>query len=473
MPAIRPSIRRDPRRHPVAAGPISLGAIVLGSMLALAPVVAARQADPSSASGASPGAANDPNAAPAARAPAGSGPTALAAPPRRDALPEQIVDVCLEIACEIDPGLGERLTTMRAERPEEFRAVFPSLGRRLLDLARLRSEDPDAYVTHLELARRDVEIGRVSGLLRAAVDRGDDVEVEALAEVLERLLRTQLLTIVRIRGNTLQVLEDRIEHGLREIDAMVTRSEHEVALRLASLKCNECPLIVTWHRGLDRSGARSAAESRPRASAAERDDGGAVALPLPGLMPEERRPLPPALVEKCMDIACDIDCSLADRLEKHRREQPELFMRTMQDVAGRLVQLGRLKDHDPQSYKERLEALRCDAQIGELARQLRAAIDGGEVEAAIAFEQQLLSLLRLQLALTIKTRGDYLNSLQARVTRHRQELEHIAGNFDELIAGQLATIRSGTEPAVPSWSTDTLLAGPVGRPPARGPAGDG
>ncbi|MHC4219134.1 MAG: hypothetical protein ACYSU7_11840 [Planctomycetota bacterium] len=165
------------------------------------------------------------------------------------------------------------------------------------------------------------------------------------------------------------------------------------------------------------------------------------------------RSLSPDLIERCLEVARDVDPALADRLESIRRERPpEEFARALRE-ARHLVSLARLKDEDPALYDVKVNELRLDAQVdlvlAELAEARRTMSPG-----AADLEAQLYRLVRQQVGYSLIARGMYLNRLNQQMKALRDQLEHdLAHNqqaVDRRIKQLLGELDEGAAPTTPN-----------------------
>ena len=150
------------------------------------------------------------------------------------------------------------------------------------------------------------------------------------------------------------------------------------------------------------------------------------------LGPEPVRKLSPQLIRKCVEVAHELDPALARRLEAVLEKDPETFERIVGRIGRRLVGLAQLKVSNPKLYDLKVQELKADREVARLARellQLRRSPSPGEAELARDLEERLREQVRIQEALAIKARGEYLLRLKKHIAALQEELSERAGNF--------------------------------------------
>ncbi len=146
--------------------------------------------------------------------------------------------------------------------------------------------------------------------------------------------------------------------------------------------------------------------------------------------------LSPELMARCLEVARDVDPELADRLETIRETRSEQDLARAMRNARHLVGLARLKTEDPPLYDVKVKSLKIDAQVERLldavivARQLSGA-------AAVELEDQLLRLVREQVAYSLVARGMYLIRLSDHVKGLQEQLEHDVENVKAAVKSRM------------------------------------
>ncbi len=156
------------------------------------------------------------------------------------------------------------------------------------------------------------------------------------------------------------------------------------------------------------------------------------------LGPEPVRKLSPQLIKKCLEVAQELDPQLARRLEAVLEKDPETFERIVGRLGRKLVGLAQLKASNPKLYALKVEELKAEREVTRLARKLREVRRNpsqSPSQAALTadLEEELLKQVRMQVALTIKARGQYLLRMRDHVEALQAELEEQALNFLETV----------------------------------------
>lgn len=152
------------------------------------------------------------------------------------------------------------------------------------------------------------------------------------------------------------------------------------------------------------------------------------------------------IAARCLEVAAEVDAELAQRLLDARKQNPEEFEQQMRagGFGRRLLALAQLKTHDPLLYRQKISELSQAVQIERIVKQLRASranpdASQGDIE---SLEAQLRTLLQIQLAMSIKARGDLLCKFNDRVAELQKELERDASNFQSIIDARMKVLTS-------------------------------
>jgi hypothetical protein len=151
--------------------------------------------------------------------------------------------------------------------------------------------------------------------------------------------------------------------------------------------------------------------------------------------------LSPADEARCVQIAQQIDRDLGDRLVEARERDPAAFRAALDQIGDRLLALDRLRRSNRDLYEIKVRELRNDLQLQRDAEQYRAALAEGDVERIDRLEDQLRGRIRVQIAFMIKSRFDYLCSLEEEVEGIHAKLESTGSNFDALVEDRLELLR--------------------------------
>lgn len=212
----------------------------------------------------------------------------------------------------------------------------------------------------------------------------------------------------------------------------------------AAMQDESAPLVARQAAGQESRDVdpRLSATRTPRLGATEpqRDQEPADAAPT----------LDPTLVDACLDVAEQIDPELADRLRHLCAEDQEAFERVMRTHGRRLVGLVDLRERDPELYEQKLTEMRFESQVSRAVRELREAQREGSQGQIDAATDELRILLRMQVALSIKARGDYIRRLEEHIESLREDLERDVAGFDEAVDRRLQRYLKSTAPGHPA-----------------------
>ncbi len=129
------------------------------------------------------------------------------------------------------------------------------------------------------------------------------------------------------------------------------------------------------------------------------------------------------MIERCMDVAREVDPDLAGRLQRIRRERNEQDFRRAMSGARHLVGLASLKQQDPKLYDIKVKELKLQAQVDHLMEELIDARLTASVATVVEIEVQLEELVSRQVGYSIIARGFYLIRLKDHVKSLEDELD--------------------------------------------------
>jgi len=166
----------------------------------------------------------------------------------------------------------------------------------------------------------------------------------------------------------------------------------------------------------------------------------------------------PELIDQCLEVAADIDPDLGIQLASKRgktAEEQTKFLKELQQsaVGSRLLAMTQLKQRDPELYQTKIGELSSAMQVRRMAAKLREAMQNGSEGQIESLREQLRGLLRVQLALSIKARADYICKLDERIHAARQQLEHDVQHFQESVERELQALTQVPVAAQPAVST--------------------
>ncbi|MHC5004590.1 MAG: hypothetical protein ACYTJ0_15870 [Planctomycetota bacterium] len=161
-----------------------------------------------------------------------------------------------------------------------------------------------------------------------------------------------------------------------------------------------------------------------------------------------RFPLAPEMVDRVMEVATDIDAAMANRLRRLQQRDPAGFDRAMRTIGRRLLGMAELKVRDPKLYSFKLQELRIDEQVQKAAARLREAkrTASSDVEQR---EEDLRTYVRIQVALSIKSRVEYLARLREHITALEEAINRDALNFEHSVEERMGALLAA-EPVEPA-----------------------
>jgi hypothetical protein len=152
-----------------------------------------------------------------------------------------------------------------------------------------------------------------------------------------------------------------------------------------------------------------------------------------------------AQIEHAVDLAGAIDDELARHLVEARERDPAAFRLAFSRIAPRLLAMEELGRTKPDLYELKAAELRNDLRLQREAEELRAAIREGETDRVALLEERLRGRIRVQLAFMMKSRFDYVCSLEEQVEGLHAKLRETGKSFDRLVEKRLAELRRPIE----------------------------
>lgn len=172
--------------------------------------------------------------------------------------------------------------------------------------------------------------------------------------------------------------------------------------------------------------------------------------------------------ERIIAVARDVSPEWAASLEKVRARDPAGFERATGVLAKRLKALAVLKERKPQLYALRVEELRIQGELTQLADHWRSAISTGRTEEAAGIEAQLRAKVGTMVDLNLRSRAMELAELDDVMRSMRGDLERDARGRDTTVKDALESYRRGEEPAI--GRSPVAVPAPAGAPDVRVPA---
>lgn len=154
------------------------------------------------------------------------------------------------------PGLHERLTTLRAERPEAADEMLARMGGLLLDAVREKMEDDELGTARLNELRASWQVLDVVHRIRGAMDREGDGAARRMRPELETAIAAQLKAKTELANLELSRLRDRVAE--LESRTLRTVSADEAAISALADRITERAVRRGNGKTLRRDGERPA-----------------------------------------------------------------------------------------------------------------------------------------------------------------------------------------------------------------------
>ncbi|HWB19902.1 MAG TPA: hypothetical protein VG711_06350 [Phycisphaerales bacterium] len=139
------------------------------------------------------------------------------------------------------------------------------------------------------------------------------------------------------------------------------------------------------------------------------------------------------IVERCLEVAEDIDPAVARRLRALREREPEEFERTVRQVGRQLMILADLKTRDADLYRVRIGELQTESQINRTSSDLCAARAAENATEVAQLEQLLKNQLAVQLTYSIKARTEYLCRLREQCAKVEGDISRDTAAFASIV----------------------------------------
>jgi hypothetical protein len=123
-------------------------------------------------------------------------------------------DAAMRVLEEVNPALHERLTRLREERPEAFRAMIERQMPRLAALSREREEDPQGWPDRARLFALERQAGAEARRAASLDGAEQDAAKARLREMLEQMFELRL----KVAQSDMRRLERRVQALQQEID---------------------------------------------------------------------------------------------------------------------------------------------------------------------------------------------------------------------------------------------------------------
>ena len=170
--------------------------------------------------------------------------------------------------------------------------------------------------------------------------------------------------------------------------------------------------------------------------------------------------LSPAFIDRCLEVADELDPAFAKQLRSLCEEDPIEFERIIRRQGPRLTGLAELKASDPKLYQLKLVELRVDASVQRLAVEFRTVVrdtpdDTSRIE---SLAQQLQGQLQIRLGLELGNQMLYIDRMEQQLKQLKKQVESQREHFDEVVQAELARLTGRLDPV---QAATTPLAAPV------------
>lgn len=146
--------------------------------------------------------------------------------------------------------------------------------------------------------------------------------------------------------------------------------------------------------------------------------------------------LTPEDIQRCLEVAREVDPQLARRLADLRRESPGPAFERAIAGARYLRALANLKQRDPQLYNVKIMELQTDASIDGLLQEIREARRTASASIE-GLEARLHGLVRIQVGYSIAARGMALRRLTEHVQKVTNKLAEDSKSFEKTVQRRL------------------------------------
>lgn len=159
-------------------------------------------------------------------------------------LTPKLVELCLEVAREVEPELANRLEAIRQERPGPAFDRAIGNARHLVGLARLKERDPQLYELKVRELRLDAQIDSVLKQL-AGMSPTSSEAAETIEAHVRGLVRQQVAASIASRGMYLLRLKENLTSLQEQLAYDAANFEEAVDRRMEALIEEAEPLLPT------------------------------------------------------------------------------------------------------------------------------------------------------------------------------------------------------------------------------------
>ena len=158
--------------------------------------------------------------------------------------------------------------------------------------------------------------------------------------------------------------------------------------------------------------------------------------------PIASRDLSQAFVDRCLEVADELDPEFAKQLRTLCEQDPTEFERIIRRQGPRLTGLAELKASDPKLYQLKLVELRVDASVQRLASEIRAVQRDApdDTDRIDSLTQQLQGQLQIRLGLELGNQMLYIERMEEQLKELKAQVELQRAEFDSVVQEELTRL---------------------------------
>ena len=155
-----------------------------------------------------------------------------------------------------------------------------------------------------------------------------------------------------------------------------------------------------------------------------------------------------AFVDRCLEVADELDPEFAKQLRTLCEQDPTEFERIIRRQGPRLTGLAELKASDPKLYQLKLVELRVDASVQRLASEIRAVRRDSpdDADRIDSLTQQLQGQLQIRLGLELGNQMLYIERMEQQLKELKAQVERQRAEFDSVVQDELARLTGRPDP---------------------------
>lgn len=178
---------------------------------------------------------------------------------------------------------------------------------------------------------------------------------------------------------------------------------------------------------------------------------------------QDKIDLSPAFVDRCLEVADELDPAFAQQLRLLCEKDPAEFERIIRRQGPRLTGLAEMKASDPKLYQLKLVELRVDASVQRLAVELREAEreTPRDITRVESLTKQLQGQLQIRLGLELGNQMLYIERMEQQLKDIKAKVESQRENFDQVVQQELARLTGRLDPVQAAKFRPAASASPV------------